>query len=299
MPILHIFLALIVSTIWGINFIFIKISLTEVSPLLLCALRFLLASFPAIFLVKKPIIPAKILISYGLIMFALQFIFLFLGMHLGMTPGMAGLIMQVQMFFTMIFAAILLKEIPSVEQLVGALVSFLGIGMVATHFDQNISILGFLCILGAAATWGIGNLITKKHPVNNMMSLIVWGSFIAAIPLVILSLVIDGPHNIITSIQGMSLKGMMAIAYIVCMSTWLAYGIWSWLISRHPVGEVVPFTLLVPIVGLLSSVIVFSEPLQSWKLMAGFLVISGLCISRLQLRLLRIPRPKQTINDAA
>jgi O-acetylserine/cysteine efflux transporter len=193
MPFSHVLLAVLVAIIWGINFIFIKLSLDEFSPLLLCTLRFLLASVPAIFFIKPPAVPFRIVILYGVVMFALQFAFLFMGMHLGMTPGMASLIVQTQVFFSMFFAAIILGERPRIGQVLGALVAFVGIGLVALHLDQDISILGFLCILAAAAIWGIGNLITKKISQVNMISLVIWGCFVASIPMILLTLIFEGP----------------------------------------------------------------------------------------------------------
>lgn len=284
MPISHLLLALLVVIIWGVNFLFVKLSLEEISPLLLCALRFVLASIPAIFFIKPPAVPFRIVALYGLIMFALQFSLLFIGMHAGMTPGMASLIMQVQVFFSMFFAAILLGEQPSIWQITGALVSFMGIGLVAMHFDNNVSLLGFIFILAAAATWGLGNLITKKAKNINMIALVVWGSFAAFIPMLVLSLIFEGPGNIAYSYHHLTWIGTSSLLYIVYASTWVGYGVWNWLLSRYPVGIIVPFTLLVPVVGVLSSVLILGEPFQLWKLVAGLLVISGLCINILSAR---------------
>ncbi len=114
MPFSHLLLALLVVFVWGINFIFVKLSLEEFSPLLLCAVRFLLASVPAVFFIKPPAVPFKIIAGYGLIMFALQFALLFIGLRVGMTPGVASLLMQVQVFFSMFFAIIFLGEQPQV-----------------------------------------------------------------------------------------------------------------------------------------------------------------------------------------
>lgn len=279
MPISHFLLALLVVTIWGINFLFVKLGLDEISPLLLCAVRFLLASVPAIFFIKPPAIPFRMVAIYGLVMFALQFSLLFIGMHAGMTPGMASLTMQVQVFFSMFFAAILLAERPSIWQIVGAVVSFVGIGLVAMHLDRNISVFGFLFILAAAATWGVGNLITKKTNNINMIALVVWGSFVASFPLLMLSLLFEGASSIVYSYHHLTWQGIISVLYIVYVSTWVGYGVWNWLLGRYPVGMIVPFTLLVPIVGILSSVLVLGEPFQLWKLTAGLLVIGGLCIN--------------------
>ena len=288
MPIKHTLLALLVVIAWGLNFIFVKLSLNEFSPLFLCALRFLLASVPAIFFIKPPAASFKMVILYGLIMFALQFSLLFMGMHMGITSGMASLIMQVQVFFSMIFSALLLSERPNVWQIAGALVSFTGIALVATHLDQNLTLLGFIFILLAAATWGIGNLIAKKLPRVNMISLIVWGCFVASIPLFVLSLIVEGPTSMIDSYHHMTWVGISSLLYTVCISTWVGYGVWNGLIRRYPIGTVVPFTLLIPVVGIIGSILILGEPFQSWKLASGLLVISGLYINLLSARFVNI-----------
>lgn len=288
MPIKHTLLALLVVIAWGLNFIFVQLSLTEFSPLFLCALRFLLASVPAIFFIKPPAASFKMVVLYGLVMFALQFSLLFMGMHMGVTSGMASLIMQVQVFFSMIFSALLLSERPNAWQIAGALVSFTGIALVATHLDQNLTLIGFIFILLAAATWGIGNLIAKKLPRVSMMSLIVWGCFVASIPLFLLSLIIEGPSSMINSYHHMTWVGVSGLFYTVCISTWVGYGAWNSLIRRYPIGTIVPFTLLIPIVGIIGSILILGEPFQSWKLVSGLLVISGLYINLLSARFVKI-----------
>ena len=284
MPISHLLLILLVIVIWGLNFIFVKLGLQEISPLLLCAIRFFLASIPAIFFIKPPSAPFKIVAAYGLVMFGLQFGFVFMGMYAGMTPGMASLIMQVQVFFSMFFAVFFLGEQPAMGQIIGALVSFMGIGLVAMHFDNNVSLLGFILILAAAASWGLGNLITKKIKTTNMISVVVWGSFVACLPMFVLSLIFEGPQSMVASYNNVTWVGIGSLLYIVYVSTWIGYGVWSWLIGRYPVGMIVPFTLLIPVVGLLSSVLILGEPFQLWKLVSCLLVISGLCINILSTR---------------
>lgn len=286
MPLSHLLLALLVVLIWGVNFLFVSFGLEEISPLLLCALRFLLSSVPAVFFVKLPDSSFKIIALYGLVMFALQFAFLFIGMNIGMPVGMASLLMQTQVFFSMFFAVIFLDEQPHVSQIIGALVAFVGIGLVAMHFDAEISLFGFLFILAAAATWGVGNLITKKikGTNTNMLAIIAWGSFVACIPMFLFSLLLEGASSFVYTYEHLTWRGGTSLIYIVFASTWIGYGVWNWLIARYPVGMVAPFTLLVPIVAILSSVLVLDEPFQLWKLAAGLLVISGLCINILGTR---------------
>jgi O-acetylserine/cysteine efflux transporter len=285
MPLTHILLTLLVILIWGINFIFVRIGLDEVSPLLLCALRFLFASIPAIFFIKPPSVSFRIVLGYGFFMFGLQFGLVFLAMNVGMTPGMASLIMQVQVFFSMFFAAVFFKDMPDTGQIFGALLAFCGIAIVGAHLDADVSLAGFLCILGAAASWGIGNLVTKKVD-NNLLSVVVWGSFIVCLPMFLLAWLFEGKESFVYAYQHASWKGITALSYIVYASTWVGYGVWNWLLSRYPVSMIVPFTLLVPFVGIISSVLIFGESFQLWKLAACLLVIAGLCINLLGSRLL-------------
>lgn len=298
MPIYHLLLALLVVCVWGGNFIFVKLSLNEMPPLLLCAIRFLLASFPAILFIKPPAAPFRMVALYGFIMFGMQFALLFMGMYAGMPPGLASILVQVQVFFSILFAALALKEIPTLWQVIGGLISFSGIGLVALHLDHHATLAGFLLIIAGAASWGVGNLITKRLSHVNIMSLVVWGSFIACFPLTLLSLIFEGPSQIMHTFTHLSWVGIVSVAYIVYFSTWIGYGVWNYLICRYHVSVVVPFTLLVPIVAILSSVIFLHEPFQKWKLMAGLLVITGLCINFLAPRFLnRTSIPIAQTND--
>lgn len=284
MPIHHLLLLLLVVTIWGINFLFVKVGVQEIAPLLMCALRFFLASVPAIFFIRPPKIPFKIITAYGFVMFGMQFSLVFISMKVGMTAGMASLLMQVQVFFTLFFAIIFLKEQPNPSQIIGALVSFLGIALVALHFDNQVSLAGFLLVLAASASWGVGNLITKKIKSPNFFALVVWSSFITCFPMLALSLIFEGPSAISYSYDHLTWKGIGSLLYIVYISTIVGYGLWNWLVNSYPIGMVVPFTLLIPVVGLLASVLFLGEPFQLWKLSSGLLVISGLCINIISTR---------------
>jgi O-acetylserine/cysteine efflux transporter len=184
-------LAILVVAIWGLNFVVIKVGLKELPPILLCALRFFLAAFPAVFFIKRPTIPFRSVIAFGLVMFVFQFALLFSGMYAGTTAGMASLMLQVHVFFTVALAVVFLAEQPSVWQIIGALTAFSGIGLVAAHTGGEISALGLILIVAAAASWGIGNLIAKKLGKVDMLALVVWGSLIAWPPLLLLSYLLE------------------------------------------------------------------------------------------------------------
>ncbi len=271
--------AVFITAIWGMNFIVIHWGLKEISPQTLCWIRFFLASTPLIFFVKRPLLSIRVIIIFGLLMFVMQFTFLFSAMKEGMTAGLASLLMQTQIFFTSFLAVIFLEERIDKWQIIATIISFLGIFLVGKHLNTYISLSGFLLTMAAAASWGVANLYTKKINKTNMFSLIVWGSFFAWPPLLLISVISDGSDKIIYSISHMSLLSLFSILYIVYPSTILAFTAWSKLLSKYPATMVVPYTLLVPIFGLLSSAIFLREPLPCWKIIAAVLVISGLCIN--------------------
>jgi len=139
--------------------------------------------------------------------------------------------------------------------------------------------LGLLFVLLAALSWGAGNIIAKGFKKVDVLALVVWGSLVAAPPLLLLSLMLEGPSRIVSSLQHMSWLSAGAIAYLVYPTTLLGYAVWSWLMSRYPAASVAPLTLLVPVVGMASSALVMDEQLQDWKLLSALLVISGLCLN--------------------
>jgi len=290
-------LAILIAAIWGFNFIAICYGLQQISPELLCLSRFLGASLPAIFFIKRPPVPFRMIILYGLVMFALQFICLFFGIKAGMTPGLSSLLMQTQAFITMFLAFIFMGERPSRWQLVGAGVSFSGIILVGAHLDSHMTVLGFMLVIIAAISWSIGNIVSKKIGKVNMLSLVVWSSFVACFPLLLMSLYMDGIDQIIYSAQHISWASAVSIIYITYLSTVVAYVGWSWLIVKYPAAVVAPFMLLVPIFAMLSSIVFLNEPMQLWKLVAAALVVMGLGINLIAPRLMvRIIRMREALT---
>ncbi|OGV46208.1 MAG: acetylserine transporter [Legionellales bacterium RIFCSPHIGHO2_12_FULL_42_9] len=287
MTFFHVGLAILLVAVWGFNFIAIQFALQDVSPLMLCVLRFFLACFPGLFFVKCPQVSWRWLAIYGLFTFALQFLFLFLGMWAGVTPGLAGLLAQMQVFFSLFFAAFFLKESLTRWQVIGACVSFSGVMTVFMNVGGDVSVLGFFFVLGAAASWGAGNLMTKKIGPVDAMGLVIWASLFACIPLSMICFVIEGPRHMWMSVQHMSWQGGVALLYIVYASTWLGYGLWNWLLGRYFIATVVPFTFLVPVFAMIGSMVMFDESLQGWKITAGLLVVLGLLIHLFGARLAR------------
>lgn len=274
-----IFLGLLVVMIWGFTFVVVKIGLEDISPLLLGCSRFFLTSIPAVFFIKKPAVPFRMVIFYGLVMFALQFALLFIGIHEGVSAGMASLLLQLQVFFSMLLACVFFKEKLLPSQVFGALISFSGIAVVGMNINGETRLNGVLLVVLAALFWGAGNMISKRIGKVNMLSLVVWSSLVAWPPLLIASLMIDGADSVFTTFQNLSWQSGGAIIYITYLSTIFGFGVWNWLLNQYPLGRIAPLTFLVPVFGMLSSILVLDEHMHSWKILAALLVIAGLSIN--------------------
>lgn len=289
LPLRHLLLALIVVAIWGSNFVAIKLSLVDLPPLLLCALRFVFVSFPLVFFLPRPAISWGQLVTYGATMFAAQFAFMFIGMKLGMPAGLASLVLQFQVFVSLALSVVLLGEKVRLVQIAGALVAAVGFVIVALHTGGDVTLAGLVCVLLAASSWAFANVTSRRLGKVNPLALVVWGGLVVPLPMGLASLAFEGPGVVWHALTHTGLEAWLGLAYTVYLSTLVAYSIWSWLLAHYPASTVTPFTLLVPILGLLTAALYLGETLPGWKLQAAAFVISGLVLCvfgpRLQARL--------------
>ncbi|MBI3508788.1 MAG: EamA family transporter, partial [Chlamydiia bacterium] len=188
----HIVLGILIAAVWGINFIAVSYALRDVSPILLCAIRFFLISIPAVFFCKPPQANRWLVLTYGVVMFALQFALMFIGLYLGMPAGMGSVLLQTQAFFTLFFALLFFKEKLSKQQLAGIGLAFLGIVLVAMNMGGEMTWEGFLFVMAAAFCWGLGSVLVKKMGRVNQVSLVVWASTISWPLLLSASLYLEG-----------------------------------------------------------------------------------------------------------
>ncbi len=275
----HLLYILLIVTIWGVNFVSIKVALLEMPPILLCCVRFFLTSLPAILFVKFPKTAIWKVALYGLNTFAIQFTLLFIGMQAGVSAGLASLLLQTQVFFTILLAILLLGEKINRWQIMGALISFSGIALIGINLSGTITLLGLFLILCAACCWGMGTIIAKSIGRIDTVSLVVWGSFFAWPPLFLMSCWLDGAGTVFYTLRHLSWLSIGSAGYIAYFATVLTFGIWNWLVSRYPLALLTPFTFLIPIVGTGSSMLLLGEALESWKIYAGLLVIGGLFVN--------------------
>ena len=282
LPPKHLLLVLFIVLIWGVNFVAVYIGLKTFPPFMLSAIRFGLSALPLVFFIPRPKAPLMLIICYGLFNFAIQFGLIFTGIHLGLSPGLASLVLQVQIFFSIALAFLVFHDRPSPFKIAGSLISFIGIGIVAFHINGGSTLLGLILMVFAAFSWAAGNIFTKKIHAQSPLALVVWGNLAAFPVMVLISLFFEGPVVILSSLQNVSWAAIGAVFFIVYFSTHIGYGAWGFLMKSYSTSVVVPFTLLVPVAGFLSSALFLGEELPYWKLLASLFIMGGLIFGLLE-----------------
>lgn len=287
LPLAHLGLALAVMAVWGSNFVVIKVALQHLPPLLLAALRFTFAFFPLAFFLKRPAVTLPNLAAYGLLIGLGQFGLLFIAMRHDITPGLASLVVQVQVFFTIGLSMRMTGERVHLFQLVALAFAVAGLAIIATHADASTTPLGMVLVIAAALSWAGGNLVSRAAGQVNMLSYVVWSSLFAVPPLFLLSLVFEGGPAMAAGIRNADMLTWAAVFWQSVGNTMFGYAAWGWLLARHPAATVTPMALLVPVFGIGASALLLGEPLPGWKLWAAALVMFGLAIGILWPRLVR------------
>lgn len=285
LPPLHLLLALAVTAVWGSNFVVIKFALADLPPLTLALLRFVLAFCPLALFIPRPKVPWSNLAAYGVLIGAGQFGLLFTAMRADITPGLASLVVQAQVFFTIGMAMHLSRERLAGFQIAALLLACTGIAVIAWHTNGSATPLGLVLVLLAAASWAGGNMVSRRAGDVDMLAYVIWSSLFAVPPLLLFALTLEGLPKMLAGIAAADRATWSAVVWQAVGNTLFGYGIWGWLLARHQAAQVAPLALLVPVFGLSTSAIVLGEPLQDWKLAAFALVMSGLIIGLLWPRL--------------
>jgi O-acetylserine/cysteine efflux transporter len=284
LPLRHALLALAVVAIWGSNFVVIKLALATLPPFLFAALRFALAFAPAALFVPRPAVAWRVLAGYGALIGAGQFGLLFWALRADITPGLASLVIQTQVFFTIGLAMAVRGERPRFAQFAALALAAAGLVLIALNTDAHTTALGLAVVLAAALCWAAANIVSQSAGRVDMLGFMVWSSLFAVPPLLLLSLMFEGAAAIVAALQAATPAVWAAVLWQSIGNTLFGYGAWAWLLARHPASTVVPMALLVPVFGMSASAWWLGEALPAWKLAAAALVIAGLGLNFAALR---------------
>lgn len=272
-------IAFIVVLVWGVNFFFIRLGLTEATPMVLGLLRFILVLFPAVLLVKKPAVAWYWLAAYGLTISFGQFALMFTAIAVGMPTGLTALLLQAQVFFTVLMAALIGHEPVRARYWLAMAVAVAGLTLIGIgQHNGTVPLSGLLLVLSAAFSWAVGNMIVKRIGRVDALALVVWGNVICLLPFALCALVQSGADGVWQQISHMNWQGWLAVAFLAYMASLIGYVGWGSLLARYPASKITPLALLVPVVALLISYLFLKENLNVWQWTGIGVMMAALCI---------------------
>jgi O-acetylserine/cysteine efflux transporter len=220
-----------------------------------------------------------------------QFAFLYTSMDAGMPPGLAALVLQAQVIFTIVIAAGVLRERPSGRQVAGVVLGSVGLSVVALGRGGHVPAGALaLCVL-AALSWGIGNVVSRASGVSGGLSLTVWSATVVPVPLLALSLVLDGPGAVSDAVSGFGWEAALSTLYTAGLASLVGYGLFNTLLSRNQSAAVVPWVLLAPVVAMASAWALLDQRPNGPETVGGLVLIIGVLVA---MRPVRDPRPQAT-----
>jgi O-acetylserine/cysteine efflux transporter len=272
-------LAALVATVWGFNFVVIDWGMAGVPPLLFVAVRFVAVLVPAILLVPRPAVSWRTLALVGTFMSTGQFGFLYVAMDAGLPPGLAALVLQAQVVFTIVIAAGVLREIPTSTQVAGVVLGVVGLVVVGLGRGGHVPAAALLLCLLGALSWGIGNVVSRAARVPGGLSLTVWSAIVVPLPLLALALVVDGPTGVADGLAAFGWQAGLSTLYTAGLASLVGYGLFNTLLARNPSAAVVPWVLLAPVVAMTSAWLLLDQAPNAAETGGGLLLVLGVLVA--------------------
>lgn len=274
----HLSLAVLVTLVWGVNFPITKLGLRAIDPFVLTGIRFALAALPLVFFIKRPAVKFSYVAAYGFIFGLGMWGVINYGIQVGVSPGIASLIIQLSVFFTMGWGFLLFKEKIRGAQMLGAVLALIGLAGIISTQEGNHAVLGVMLIVLSAVAWSVGNVIIKKSGVKEIFSFMVWASLIPPIPLFLTAWVMHGSAAFEGLQASLDLTAVLSILFQVYLATHFAYWGWNSLLKLYPVSTVAPLSLLIPVFGITSSMLILDERISTPNLISIGIIIVGLAV---------------------
>lgn len=295
MPLSDVARALVVALVWGMNFVVIDEGLHGVPPLLFVALRFTAVVLPAVFFVPRPAVPWRVLAEVALFLSIGQFALLYLALAAGMPAGLASIVLQSQVVFTVVLGRLRLRERPTPVQWAGTVVGAVGLVLVGVGRQAHTPLLAVLLIVAAAVSWATGNVASRRAGAlaarttaapgaggragaASGLSMTVWTGVFVPVPMLVLSLLVDGPGEVVQALGRLDAVNVASTLYTAYLASLVGYGTWNALLARHRVADVVPFTLLVPVVGIATAWLVQGERPGAAEAAGALVLLAGVAL---------------------
>lgn len=269
-------LAIVVSGCWGLSITISKIGVSEIPPLFLLAIRFALVAAVIVPWVRVPTAHIKRILVLSVTLGLIHFPAMFIGLKF-VDASSAAIYQQLQTPFAMIIATIGLSERPDWRRVAGIALAFVGVIIVAGRPSKSTTEFGTVLMIVAAFFWALGSVQMKVMSGVSSLAANGWLAIFVAPQLFLLSLLFE--TNQLGALLSASRVALGSILYLAFVTTLLSYGLWYYLIRRHDVSLVMPFTLLVPIFGVASGIGFLGERVSVQFMFGSATTLSGLAFA--------------------
>jgi O-acetylserine/cysteine efflux transporter len=277
MSLSHIVLGLLVALLWGVNFVAVKIGLQQFPPILFMAMRFAVVALCLIPWMGKPKLPLKTLLfmalSYGTAYHGL----LFTGVYQGISIASSIIAIQLNVPFTALLSYLVYREPLGWQRAMGMIIAFAGVVCLVGSPDIGLHPMAFFMVVGAAFFWAVFNVHLKKIGPTSVMSLLGWVSVFTVPMLLSISLLVERP-DLAHFAAHLTVPALGGLLYTSLLSTVVGFGLWSYLLRFHSVNHIAPFSLLMPLFGIVASVYFLDEHLSLYGWLGGTLTIIGVAL---------------------
>jgi O-acetylserine/cysteine efflux transporter len=274
-------LTLVVMVIWGFNFAVAKTGLEQFSPLFMMFLRFAAVAAVLVPFVRIPHGRMRGIFALSVILGGIHFPLMFGGLA-GIDAATAAITVQLQVPFSALLAALVFKDRIDARGIIGMIIAFLGVVVIAGEPRLNGNYVALGMVVAAAFAFAVANIQMKRVSAVNGFSLNAWMSLMAAPQLLIFTLLLE--RDQVRQFTQADWLGWSSIAYMSVVVTILSYGIWYHLVRRYAVSQTMPWTLTVPVFGVLSGVLVLGEPMTTGLIVGGTLTLIGVAVIVLRRR---------------
>ncbi|EKO3427545.1 EamA family transporter [Vibrio fluvialis] len=269
-----------VMAIWGFNFSMIKLGVSEMDPLLIAAARFFCATFPIIFFVRKPNVQWRYLMAYGLVFGTGIWGMASCSITFGLSSGMASVLLQTDVLTTVLVGVLLYKEVISARMAAGIVLSVVGLVVSIIYTNGNVTLAGVVFIMISAICWPLAGVIVRKSGTRSAFAFNIWGMLFAPLPLVALSVGMNGWDVLSTTYQQWNSNAWISVLFQAYPTTVFGYWVWNKMVLKYPMSQLAPMTLLVSVFALLSGYAIYDEQLSlaQWVSCSTFLLGIGLVL---------------------
>lgn len=267
--------AIFVITIWGLNFVVVKLGLEEMPPFLFMMLRFAVVAAILVPFVRWPKGKFWPLLAYATVLGTIHFSLMFNAIN-HIDASTVALLSQLNTPFAVLISALFFRDYPGWRRILGIVIAFAGCAIIAgePRFDDDIAAI--LMVVGGTLAWAVAAAQVKWIGEINPFALNGWMALMAAPQLALITYIAeDGQWQALSEV---SIQGVGAVLYQSVMVVIVGYGLWYGLIKRYPLSRVIPLTLLLPLIGVAGGTTLLGEALTWAMIWGGLLIVIGVGI---------------------